>query len=321
MPRLLHEQMFDKLASSVGVAQVVVPVFIDIRDFSKFSSGEEASDLAIYLKHIYRNIITDYFPKACYYKSTGDGLLVIYDCPENSLGVTVNEVVAASLRLVPAFKSMCSSIDAVNFATPDRLAIAIGRGSCCSLRSGKHILDYSGKLINTTARLLDIARPQGVVMDARVGVSLLDAENKKHFKSASVYLRGVAEHKPLPILHTEQVSIPARRLSPIASPKWIELSFPYKLAELDNRGDNFGHRIAHAPDPGSITCKFHYPKYFNGSPVKGVEFQMDCKHKLENTAGKHTIRLDYKPLAKAAKKNGVRPDDTVRLAIAYLPLE
>ena len=63
------------------------------------------------------------------------------------------------------FPTMFTDDPMINFATPTNLGFGIARGTACCLFSGKRILDYSGQLLNLAARLNDLARPKGLVID------------------------------------------------------------------------------------------------------------------------------------------------------------
>ena len=57
--------------------------------------------------------------------------------------------------------------------------IGISRGTVCRLVSKGKTLDYSGRVVNLASRLMDDARPSGVVFDASVGIDLLSEEQAK----------------------------------------------------------------------------------------------------------------------------------------------
>jgi len=68
-----------------------------------------------------------------------------------------------------------------NFPTPDKIGIGITRGSVCCIMSGSKILDYSGRNLNLASRLMEMARPSGIVFDESFGLDLLSDEKKVFF--------------------------------------------------------------------------------------------------------------------------------------------
>jgi hypothetical protein len=101
---------------------------------------------------------------------------------------------------------------------PKECGIGISRGTVCRLKSGGQTLDYSGHVLNLAARLMDFARPSGVVMHASLA-NMIPHEFKDDFEPASVYVRGITEHQPMPVYVLKGVTaIPQAALCPPAAP-------------------------------------------------------------------------------------------------------
>ena len=66
----------DLLAESQGRSEFVIVVVTDVRGFSAFSKRHESTDIAMFIKRFYMRLIDDYFSKASFFKTKGDGLLL-----------------------------------------------------------------------------------------------------------------------------------------------------------------------------------------------------------------------------------------------------
>ena len=180
-------QDFRKLLDdAVGTTEHVIAIVVDIRGFSNFCSDKESFDVANYIKTVYANIIDNFFPETSYLKPTGDGLLIIMKCPTKGLQEFIAEQVKKCLALVQEFPKIGKENVLINFETPDKIGIGIARGSACKISSNSTIIDYSGRLLNMAARLMDFARPSGVVMHESVGFKLLPPELQQQFLPDSI---------------------------------------------------------------------------------------------------------------------------------------
>lgn len=195
----MHRELKQLLRTATGDSRFVVVVFLDIRGFSSFAKLAESSESAVFLKSVYGSIIEDFFDDASFFKPTGDGLLVVLDYEETTLKDVVEKAVETSVRLVDAFPTICADDPMINFDVPVDLGIGLSRGAATRLHSGDTILDYSGRPLNLAARLMDIARPSGVVFCDTLGVDLLDKAYLDQFDAADVYVKGLAEDEPMSV--------------------------------------------------------------------------------------------------------------------------
>ena len=76
---------------------------------------------------------------------------------------------------------------------PQSLGIGLSRGAACRLATPEKTLDYSGRTLNLATRLMDFARPDGIVIDAEFGIELPPDELRGLFEAHDVYIRSVAQ--------------------------------------------------------------------------------------------------------------------------------
>lgn len=217
----MHREFRELLEDAKGVSQQIVAINLDIRGFTPFCEGKDSFDVAAYIARVYMKIIDGYFSNATFYKPTGDGLLIVVLC-EEEVKVTVDKIIESCLKLVGDFGNLCEGEEIIYFPTPEKIGIGIARGSACCIVSDDKILDYSGKVLNLASRLMDIARPSGIVFHSSIGFHLLSDEHKKLFeKDDKVYIRGIAEEKPMTIYYTRTLTlIPSYTKTPIREPIW-----------------------------------------------------------------------------------------------------
>ena len=111
----------------------------------------------MYVKRLYLELLEKYFPTASFSKPTGDGLLLIFPYDEHTLKAVCNQVVDSCLKCHAEFSQICAGDPMLNFELPGAIGFGIARGPACCLYSGKQIIDYSGHLLNLSARLNDRA--------------------------------------------------------------------------------------------------------------------------------------------------------------------
>lgn len=214
-----------KLDTAVGTTEHIIALILDIRGFTPFCKEEESLNVANFIKRVYIRIIDDYFPKASFYKPTGDGLLIVIPYTHESLRDSLVKTIEKSLSLLQDFGKLCEGDEMIYFATPDKVGIGISRGAACCISSGGTVVDYSGRVINLASRLNDLARPCGIVFDSGLGMTLFPKEIQELFLGDSVYIRGIAEDKPIAIYYTKQYTIiPPSRKEPPKEPKWLSLN-------------------------------------------------------------------------------------------------
>jgi class 3 adenylate cyclase len=221
------------LENAKGTTEHIIALVMDIRGFTPFCQANDSWDVANFIKRVYIKVIDDYFPKASFYKPTGDGLLIVIPFKEESRKDIVANTMESCFRLLQNFEKLREGDDMINFPTPDKIGIGMSRGTACCITSNGAIIDYSGKVVNLASRLNDFARPNGIVFDSALGLSLLPEQTQKLFLSEKVYVRGIAEDKPITIYFTKQHTlIPPSRKEPLKEPKWSVITTEDTYGEL-----------------------------------------------------------------------------------------
>jgi len=186
-------ELREGLDDAVGVSEYAIIVYADIRGFSDFSDDHESPDVATYIREVFIHMIDEYFPFGTFYKSTGDGLMITVHFNRDNVIDMISKSVSNSVRCVEEFSKFSRHNPMITFETPDNMGIGIARGTTCCLKSQGKVLDYSGQLINLTARLQDLARPRGVVLDGAFGFNHLGRDLQDLFEPAKAFVRGIAE--------------------------------------------------------------------------------------------------------------------------------
>jgi len=219
---MLHA--FRKLIDKAdGRSEFAIVIVCDIRGFSEFSTIHESPDTAMFIKRFYLKLIDDYFPTAQYVKPTGDGLLIIYKYTEDNLNEISKTILVACLKCINDFHELFKEDPMINFETPKYIGFGISRGPVCCLFSGKHIIDYSGRLLNLASRLMDLARPMGIVIDGNYLIDVIPKNLRGRFKNRDVYIRSISEEKTHSIYFLyPETQLPDYCLHPIKQYKWKE---------------------------------------------------------------------------------------------------
>lgn len=219
----LHERLRELLGSARAESCQVVATFLDIRSFSTFSTKGESFDSALYLRSVFTAILSSHFGDAAFFKPTGDGLLLIHELPQNAEVVPgiVSSILSRAVALVSAFGQITADDYMINFAVPQKLGVGVARGSATRLISEGGVLDYTGRCLNLAARLMDKARPFGVVFADTHAKQLMTPEVAMLFKIDKVCIRGISEQEPIPILITRGVEIAASDRESIPEAKYV----------------------------------------------------------------------------------------------------
>lgn len=297
----------------------MIAVNVDIRGFSAFSKTVESTDTAMFIKKVYAKLIDGYFRGSSFVKPTGDGLLIIIPYTENTLQKIATEVISDCLKILVDFGSFTSSDPMINFDVPQKIGIGLSRGSACCLHSGKKVLDYSGRVLNLASRLMDIARPSGIVFDSGFGLELIQEEVAAGFAKDTVYIRGVAESEPIEVYYAQKyVTISDQLRVPLSVVDWGELTDKKTLKELKESALFLYTLPAKPLDPKQIKVRVYYPKVVKGRRREGIESYRDFsdfEYVLE--AGKPCVSVRFDALAKTLEKDEVKDSWEVRIRISY----
>lgn len=232
----MHRQFRSLLDQARGYSEFVIVANVDIRGFSDFSLGVDSAQTALFVRRVYARLIDSYFKDAAYVKPTGDGLLVVLGFEDDLEDLTrvARKSVADAFNIVETFADICADDPMINFTVPQNVGIGLARGPASKIISGEFVLDYSGRTLNLASRLMDVARPAGVVIDGSFGLQLLDEATQGRFESAEVYIRGVAPREPARIYYSaEFTKIGASYLRPLETFRWRSITRSESLAGLE----------------------------------------------------------------------------------------
>lgn len=323
----MHRRFLKLLASAKGESKPVIALNVDVRGFSKFSLEVESVDTALYIRKVYKAILESYFPDADFFKPTGDGLLLVFDIEEGNnedLTVKANLAVERSMRLVDEFADLLAEDPWIYFSMPERIGIGIARGAASRLVAGAATLDYSGTVLNVASRLMDLARPGGVVIDQTFPIKLLEGDIRKRLKEDdAVFVRSVAEKEPRQIHYLENWTTisPANR-RPLDQIDWKEVRRDLTLTEFKALSNWFIFDLDAEPiDPGRILVRLDYPpKAPKAGKFPDVVKEMTARpneYRYEMSAGSPRLHVHIASLAKRAAAKGVRGTWPVTFTIHY----
>ena len=315
----MHGEFRKLLVKATGFSEFVVVVNVDIRGFSSFSKDVESPGVAMFIKRVYMKLIDEYFSNASFLKPTGDGLLAVIPYAEDTIDEVVINTVKTCLKVLENFGSFCVDDPMINFEVPEKVGIGLSRGSAFCLNSGDKRLDYSGRILNLASRLMDLARPSGIVFDANFGIELIPNDLKKLFAKESVYMKSIAELEPIDIYYTKNYTkISPLNKHPIGRIEWKTREDTPKLEVI--KGFNwFNYSLPSEPiDPNQITVVVRYPKVVRGRKLKrkkGIIYFPYFKYFSEG--GKPKVKVDFNILAKLLEVCGVKDNWKVHIKIVY----
>jgi hypothetical protein len=322
----MHRQVRKLLPQAKGESKSVLVVNLDVRGFSKFSLEVDSVETALYIRKLYRVLLDDFYPEASFFKPTGDGLLLIFDIDEgNSAALTkvARLVIRRSLKLVKEFAALLDNDDWIYFPMPKRIGIGVARGAACRLHADDLTIDYSGTVLNIASRLMDIARPEGIILDQTFPFGLLTKTIKDQFVlDENVFLRSVAEEFPRKVYYRKdwtEISPANRR--PLDEVQWKEKVKELSFAELCERDPTYRTPLDAEPlDPNKILVELVYP---TKAPQKGKvsplwTFTPDKDEwSYRNEAGRPTVHLDIDKITKNMAKDGIKQTWPVTYRIRY----
>jgi class 3 adenylate cyclase len=316
----MHRELRELLHSAEGRSEHVLVIFLDVRGFSSFARIAESSDSAEFLKSAYLKILDKYFPKADFFKPTGDGLLILRRYERESLKKTVQEAVEVCMGLVGDFPGITDDDPMVNFEVPGELGIGLARGGVGSLISGDKALDYTGRPLNLAARLMDLARPAGVVFDSSLGLELLSPELQEQFSKEAVYIKGIAEDDPITVYCLKgRTRIPEYNKSPMNKLKqFTENKEVVALKTLQERGP-FLHPLSHEPaKKENILVHIRYPDVRKDkSKHPSIRRNMEEKAEFKSARGTPYARIEWGPLVSKLRNYGVKDSWEIDIVIEY----
>lgn len=323
----MHRKVLELLGNAQGDSRSVIAVNLDVRGFSKFSLERESVETGIYIRKIYEAILQNYFPTPSYFKPTGDGLLIVFDVPEGdteALKKASVEVVEASILLVDNFAELLLGDDWIYFPVPTRIGIGIARGTACCLHADGVTLDYSGAVLNTASRLMDVARPQGVVLDETFPIGLLEDKVRERFsKDDQVYLRSLAEDFPRIVYYVPDWTVisPSNRRK-LDEVDWKEFLDTRTYAQYKEKAPTFVYDLESQPlDPTKIWIEIFFPTKAptkrNPTPVEWHIQPPPGVWEFLGEAGRHAVKIDINAVIQEIEDMGVKSTWPVTTLIRY----
>jgi class 3 adenylate cyclase len=316
----MHRGIRDLLHSAHGRFEHVVVLLLDIRGFSSFAKIAESPDAAEFLKVAYISMLDQELSGATFFKLTGDGLLVLFGYARETLTEVVRNAVGISLRLLERFPTICDGDPMVNFDVPKQLGIGLARGGATALVSDETVLDYSGRPLNLASRLMDLARPSGVVFPGDFGIELLDEETRRRFAQDEVYIKGLAEDIPMTVHYLRNLTrIPAFNKAPLNRfERYTELPETRTLRQLEEMG-RFRHPLSQKPaQTDDIQVHISYPATTaSGNKHPTLVWSPSARAAYAVIANKQYAVVDYAPWVKQMKEKGVKPSWQITLTVEY----
>lgn len=315
----MHRVLRSLLPAAVGTSQWVVVANIDIRGFTSYSLSRDSVETALYLKKVYIAIIDGYFRfPDLFYKLTGDGMLLVVPFQEEEFDAVATQVLEDCVQLVKDFAALTADEAMIRFQVPDKLGIGVSAGSASKLTAKGKTLDYSGRVLNQASRLMELARPSGVVFDDSLPITILPRALAARFAKDAVFLRGIAESEAITVHALKgKTQILDRYREPLVEETWAKISETKTVRELRDRG-NFRHALRYPPiDHRRIEVEATHPKYRSGKRVRGVAAITDPKFTYSTPGGERIVSVNYPELVKALKSKKVRETDQVTIEIRY----
>jgi len=321
----MSSNWIDLLEGAGGKSEDVISIFLDIRGFTEFCKLEDDKNIATYVTKLYRKILTDYFPDITFSKPMGDGLFLVQKYEEQNAKETIITLVSSCLKLVEEFHNIIDNDIMIIFDTPNQVGIGFVRGPACCIYNGENIIDYSGKRLNHAARLMNKARPSGLIMDYASVVGILPPEIIELFNEDAICLRGVAEKHPIKILYQKSnVTIKESDRTPINEPKWELEEYEFLVKEIKRFTQSYGFILKRKPtNKESISILTKHPKYIDDELVEGTQTATTYTLSYEDyltysdTGVLCQLKLDLSLLRKSLEENKIPDDDIVNVVIQY----
>lgn len=319
----MHRQFHKLLAEASGRSEFVLAVNLDVRGFSDWSRRVESSQTTLYLAKIYRKLIDVYFPNDWFFKPTGDGLLLVRAFVEAELAELVKDTVNNCFAIVDNFGELCHDDPMINYGVPDNVGIGLAQGAASRLVAygpdGEELtLDYSGRVLNLSSKLMELARPRGVVIDSGFGAGLLPKEAVDRLDAKTGYIRGVSPDDELRVLFDPAMTqiVPSFERRP-DEPVWGNVNETWKLREMERyqmaRTFSLASKLN---DPSAYRCIAIYRTPSDRKRKEFTRVHITDSDYLEE-AGHSSIKVDIPSVAKLLRAKGVKGTWDVTISIDY----
>lgn len=312
----MYKNLKEQLLKSNAESQFVIAVNVDIRGFTDFCRRSKDAEVSLFLQTIYLRITSEYFPTVEFCKPTGDGLMIVIPYQKESFSESMNSVLTKCIELLDSFDSFCKDDDNIYFPVPDKIGIGISRGCSCCIKANGTIIDYSGQVLNVASRLMDIARPKGIIVENNFDINTLDGDYA--FGTDSVYLTGVAEREPVNIYYQkDDVTIKTFNKHPIGVSDWktIERKIQYKeIAPFET------YSITLEGEPyseGAIVIQTVCPDKRTGTRGDISSFLNKEDWELKRIGDTYIIYFKTNSIKQLIDEEMIDEDDVVRTIVIY----
>ena len=79
------QKLAKQFEKASGRTQHILALIFDIRGFTAFCRSEDSFNIANFVRRVYVSVLSDYFQDATFYKPTGDGLLIVFNCSARAI--------------------------------------------------------------------------------------------------------------------------------------------------------------------------------------------------------------------------------------------
>jgi len=170
-------------------------IFVDIRGFTRWSEDIEAFQYIDRFVNDFYKILNKHFSDADLLKTLGDGAMIIERIEEESItSELLIGIIAENLDRIKhvesEFKESCNVFSELHGCETElRLGWGLVRGDIQTLNGND---DFIGSNVNKCARLCNIARPFGIVIE-RVDFPKLPRDSQYNFVESERKLEGIVD--------------------------------------------------------------------------------------------------------------------------------
>ena len=293
-------------------SEMVVTVVIDMRGFSSFCERVDSSEAAIFVKKAYRKLL-GHFRRMSFFKLTGDGLLIVISYRENTLKRVAGTTVRKSLEAAEKFGTLFVNDPEIVNSVPKGIGIGVSSGAACRLTSRGKILDYSGRPLNIASRLMDMARPCGVVFDGKL-IKTLPDDLKEKFEKEDVFLPGI--HDPFVIYYSSQLtSIPERYKQKPGAYMWQTEVTKLRMKHVRRHKEYWIALQGKPDDLDQIELVVDVPKSLENEVGASQIFYQGFTY--GTSGGRYVLMCNFRSLSRLLKRESFRDGHIVAIRIAY----
>lgn len=236
------------------------------------------------------------------------------------MGQVTRDLAETCMKVVTAFRTMFDDDAMLDDAVPRDLGAGLAIGAATRLVADDITIDYSGRPLNLAARLMDLARPSGLVLDRRARLALGESMGELELAEDEVYVKGVAEDSPMTIAYSSQLtSIPDRYHNPIGQYEWVLTSkFSETLSAFRKRSGFLFPLDSEPSFPEKVRLHISYPTPMAGGkkhPKMRQQIRWPGKY-CDFSDGRY-LRVDCGALAAHLKDLGVKETWTVDGMVEY----